>query len=64
MEDDSTEPSSVSPPWVIKIHCQNSADYVKLFYGGRGELTMGEDQVGSLVTEVSFLLIFPLWSTF
>ena len=51
LEGDSTEPSSVSPPWVIKLHHQHLADYVRVFMEEEEEMTMGEDWAAPLVTE-------------
>ena len=33
LEGNNTEPSIISPPQVIKLHCQHLGDYVMLFYG-------------------------------
>ena len=44
LEGDSMEPISVSPTWVIKMHCRHLADYVKLFIEEGEGLTMGEAQ--------------------
>ena len=31
LEGDSTEPCSISPPWILRSHHQHLADYAKLF---------------------------------
>ena len=51
LEGDSTEPCSVSPSWVLKLHHQHLADYVRLFMEEGEEMSMGEDWATPLVTE-------------
>ena len=60
LEGKSTEAHSSYPPMVICSHCQHLADYVKIFMEAGEELTLGEDQVAPLVTEVP--LYFSIWS--
>ena len=52
LESESTEAHSSSPPWVICSCHQHLVDYVKIFMKEGEELTVGEDQLASLVTEV------------
>ena len=52
LEGESTEAQSNSPPRVTHSHHQHLGDYIKLFMEEGEELTLGEDQVTSLITEV------------
>ena len=53
LEGKSTETCSSSPPRVIHSHCQHLVDYVKLCMEEGEELTLGEDWMAPLVTELS-----------
>ena len=51
-EGKSTETHSSSPPRVTSSHHQHLVDFIKLFMEEGEELTLGEDQVVPLITEV------------
>ena len=53
LEGNSTETHSSYPPSVIHSHYQHLVDYVKLFMEEGEELTLGENQMAPLVTEIS-----------
>ena len=60
-EGTSMDPSASLPPWVLQMHQQHTADYVRLMMEAEISLTMGEDQSAPLITEVlSPKLISPV----
>ena len=48
----STDPSGSSPPWVLRTYCQHTGDYMRLMMESGMDLTLGEDRVARLITEV------------
>ena len=57
-EEDPTTPYSTSPPRVFHFYQQHITDYIYLFMGEGGELTLRKDQAAPLIVEVAILILF------